>query len=230
MSPLRYRPCPVVLAAPSGTGKTTIARDLVEGSEDFVFSVSATTREAREGERDGVDYRFVSRHAFEEMIRREELVEWARVHGNLYGTPRRELSDAEDRGQHVVLDIDVQGARQIRTAVPEAVLIFVFPPSGRALLNRLATRGTEDEDELVRRLRNAREEMTEASVFDYVVVNDDLERAVARVEALVAAESQRPTRIRDLEGDVERLREEISAILLERTRGGAGSPQGKSEE
>lgn len=210
---LPYRPCPLVLAAPSGTGKTTIAHALVERFSRFEFSVSATTRSPRREERDGVDYSFMSRERFQAMIDADELVEWAEVHGNLYGTPKHGLEDAADRGEHVVLDIDVQGARQIRERVPEAVLIFVFPPSAEALWTRLTARGTEDLVEVKRRLEAARDELREAGHFDYIVVNDDLDRAISRIRAIVEAESHRPDRALDLPGDVQRLRTEIEDVV-----------------
>jgi len=213
---LPYRPAPVVLAAPSGTGKTTIARALVDGRASYVFSVSVTTRHPREGERDGVDYGFVSRDEFRAMVEREELVEWAEVHGHLYGTPRRNLEAAQERGEHVVLDIDVQGARQIRERVPEAVLVFVFPPSADALWVRLTARGSEDPDEVRRRLRTAGEELAEAERFQYVVVNDDLERAVAAVRSILEAESHRPGRARDLEDEVRTLQQGINELIIQK--------------
>jgi guanylate kinase len=210
---LPYRPCPLILAAPSGTGKTTIAHALVERFARFVFSVSATTRPPRGDEVDGVDYDFVSRDAFEAMIEGNELLEWAEVHGNLYGTPRRNLEAAAARGEHVVLDIDVQGARQLRERAPEAVLIFVFPPSASALWGRLTARGTEAMDEVRRRLAAAHEELAEARHFDYIVVNDDLDRAISRVRAIVEAESHRPSRALDLEGELVRLRSQIDDVM-----------------
>jgi guanylate kinase len=210
---LPYRPCPLILAAPSGTGKTTIAHALVDRFDHFVFSVSATTRRARQGEVDGVDYDFVSRETFRSMIDGGELLEWAEVHGNLYGTPRRNLEAAQERGEHVVLDIDVQGARQIRERAPGAVLIFIFPPSATALWGRLTARGTEALDEVKRRLRAGKAELEEAAHFDYIVVNDDLERAVARVRAIVEAESHRPGRALDLSGEVARVRREIDELV-----------------
>lgn len=213
MSGLPRRAYPVVLAAPSGTGKTTIAHELVNGWDHFVFSVSATTRPARKGEREGRDYHFVSRERFQAMIDDDELVEWAEVHGHRYGTPRKNLEDAAERGDHVVLDIDVQGARQIREKVSEAVLIFVFPPSARALFKRLKGRDTEASVEVERRIRNAREELEHARDFDYVVVNDDLKDAVSRIRGIVDAEDLRPARAEDLDRDVERLRGEIDALL-----------------
>ncbi len=221
---LPYRPCPLILAAPSGTGKTTIAHELVERHDHFVFSVSATTRRPRAGEIDGVDYEFVTREAFRAMIEADALVEWAEVHGNLYGTPRRNLEEAEARGEHVVLDIDVQGARQIRKRIPGAVLVFVFPPSADALWKRLTARGTEELQEVLRRLRAGRQELEEARHFDYIVVNDDLERSVVRVRAIVEAESHRPGRVRELEGVVEALRADIDALV--ESRGASGFPAG----
>ncbi len=210
---LPHRPCPLVLAAPSGTGKTTIAHALVDRFEHFVFSVSATTRPARPGEVDGRDYDFVTRERFRAMIEGDDLVEWAEVHGNLYGTPARNLQAAQARGEHVVLDIDVQGARQIRRRIPDAVLVFIFPPSAQALWTRLTARGTEELDEVRRRIRAGRQELEEAVHFDYIVVNEDLDRAVARVRAIVEAESHRPRRILDFEDELSRLRGEIDRVI-----------------
>lgn len=213
MTELRHRPCPVVLAAPSGTGKTTIAHELVARHERFTFSVSATTREAREGERDGIDYEFLPEGEFRRLAEEGELLEWAEVHGNLYGTPRRNLEAAQQRGQHVVLDIDVQGARQIRDRAPEAVLVFIFPPSARDLVARLTDRGTELADDVRRRLTGARDELQAAAEFDYIVVNDELGPAVEAVRGIVEAESHRPGRAQDLAGEIRRLREEVDRVL-----------------
>jgi guanylate kinase len=176
---------PLVLSAPSGAGKTTIARRLRERRGDVVFSVSATTRPPREGERDGRDYHFVSREEFRRMIDAGELIEWAEVHGSLYGTPLANVRAARARGEFLLLDIDVQGARQIRDRVPEAVRIFIVPPSGETLIGRLVGRGSEDAERVRRRLGNALEEIGAAAEFDHVVVNDDLEAAVDDVEAVL---------------------------------------------
>lgn len=213
MSGLGYRPFPLVIAAPSGTGKTTLARRLVEGSDGYRFSVSATTRARRPGERDGVDYHFVGRERFDAMAAAGELVEWAEVHGEAYGTPRRELAEGERQGMHVVLDIDVQGARQIRTAVPEALLIFVLPPSVPALVGRLTGRRTEDGAQVARRLRTALVELRAVPEFDHVVVNDHVERCVEEIRTIVRAEALRTVRARSLEKDVEEMREEIEKLL-----------------
>jgi guanylate kinase len=141
----------VVLAAPSGTGNTTLAHRLVRGSDRYAFSVSATTRSPRGSEQDGIDYHFLDREAFLSMVERDELAEWAEVHGRLYGTPKAELDEASRRGTHVVLDIDVQGARQVKEAVPDTKLVFVLPPSLEVLLERLRGRGTEEAADIGRR-------------------------------------------------------------------------------
>ncbi len=205
---------PVVIAAPSGTGKTTIARTLVERFDRFVFSVSATTRPPRESERDGVDYRFVSEEEFERMRVEGELIEWAEVHGYAYGTPRSAL-DAAGSGAHVVLDIDVQGAAQIRELVPNAVLIFLLPPSGSVLLARLRGRGTEATEVVIRRLKGSRGELHRARDFDHVVVNDDLERAIREVVAIVDGVPDGVEGVTDLDQEVIRLQSEIDAVLKE---------------
>jgi guanylate kinase len=213
MSPLSHRPFPVVLAAPSGTGKTTLAQRLVAESPVFVFSVSATTRPPREGERDGVDYHFVDRPTFEAMVERGELTEWAEVHGRLYGTPRSELEQAADAGKHVLLDIDVQGARQVRARVPDALLLFLLPPSVDDLMARLTSRGTERATEVGRRLRSALAELDAAAEFDFVVVNDDIEQCLDRIRSIVDAEASRVARVPGLEVELDGLRREIGRIL-----------------
>lgn len=213
MSGLPFRPFPVVLAAPSGAGKTTLARLLVEGSDSFTFSVSATTRPPRPGERDGVHYRFVDRPGFETMAAAGDLVEWAEVHGELYGTPRDEVERAAERGRHVVLDIDVQGARQIRREVPEALLVFVLPPSVETLVRRLDGRGTEERGQVAHRLQTALGELRAATEFDHVVVNDDLEGCLGEIRGIVEAERHRAARARDLESRLEEMREAIVGLL-----------------
>ena len=176
MSSLVHRTCPVVLSAPSGAGKTTIAKALVEKMEDVVFSVSSTTRPARDHEVDGVDYHFLSEVDFRAMIEADELVEWAEVHGHLYGTPRESLQAALEEGRFLILDVDVQGAMQMRERVQDVVLVFVLPPSADALVERLTGRGTEGEDNVTRRIENARGELEQASQFDYIVVNENLDQ------------------------------------------------------
>jgi guanylate kinase len=190
---------PVVLSAPSGAGKTTIARRLRERRADVVFSVSATTRPPRAGERDGVDYHFVDEGEFRRMIDAGELIEWAQVHGAFYGTPLRNVLDAAARGQFLLLDIDVQGARQIRGKVPDAVFVFVLPPSGRAL-----------------------EELRTAAEFDRVVVNDDLSAAVADVNAVLEGRGGDVRPHPPLDGMIEAIAAEIERHLDPRASRPAG--------
>lgn len=191
---------PVVLAAPSGAGKTTLARMLVDRNDEVSFSISATTRSPRPREQDGTDYHFVDDATFDRMIEKNELAEWAVVHGRRYGTPRREITSAIERGRTVVLDIDVQGARQLRRMFADALLIFVLPPSAEELARRLTGRASEDPAERRRRLTNAKREMEAVPEFDFVVINDDLERAYGVLESILRAEWARVRRNRGLEG------------------------------
>ncbi len=211
MSELRA-PVALVLAGPSGGGKTTLCRRLRERRRDVEFSVSATTRARRGGERDGIDYRFLTRPAFEALVAADGMLEWAEVHGELYGTPRGNLETAREAGRSLLLDIDVQGARQVRERVPEAVLVFLLPPGGPELLRRLRGRGSESDDEVRRRMRTALTELAAVEEFDYVVENDDLEETVAVVEAILEAESRRTRRFRERVAErAGRLREALSA-------------------
>ena len=207
------QPPPLVLSGASGVGKTTIARRLTQVDDRYRFSISATTRSRRASERDGVDYWFVTKARFATMIERGEMVEWAEVHGHLYGTPREELEGKRARWKRVVLDIDVQGARQIKDAIPDAILIFLLPPSPEALAARLTARGTETDKDLVRRLRRARKEMDLAPDFDFMVINDDLERAVGQVRAL-AEGFGRSGRHRDAPGLLGKVRREILLLRI----------------
>ena len=215
MSSPVHRTCPVVLSAPSGAGKTTIARALVERNEDVVFSVSATTRPARDHEVDGVDYHFLSEQDFQAMIEADEFVEWAEVHGHLYGTSRKAVERALDDGLFLILDVDVQGAMQMRQHIPDAVLVFVLPPGADALVERLRDRGTEGEDTLARRIENARGELEQASKFDYVVVNENLEQAIDEVWSIVIAEGRRTARAIDLSDRIRQLQHQIDQILAD---------------
>ena len=204
---------PLIFAAPSGAGKTSIAQALRERREDVVFSVSATTRPSRGYEQDGVHYFFRSEEEFRRMIAESQLLEWAEVHGNLYGTPRWNLEAARASGKHLILDIDVQGSRLVRHAVPEAVSVFVLPPSGEELTRRLVGRASEAPEARERRLRAARHEIAAAAEFDYVIVNEDLEASVDAVEAILKAESLRTKRLTVLPGFIDRLCEEVDQNL-----------------
>ncbi len=204
---------PLVIAAPSGAGKTTLARMLVARTPGLVFSISATTRPPRPREQDGRDYHFVDDETFSRMIDCNELVEWAVVHGKRYGTPRREITAALNSGRTVVLDIDVQGARQVRKMFADALLVFVLPPSADELASRLTARASEDADERRRRLANARREIQAAREFDYAVVNDELERTHGEIEAIVHAEWARVDRLRGLSDHTAALCRELDALI-----------------
>jgi guanylate kinase len=208
-----HRPFPVVIAAPSGAGKTSLARALVERRAELVFSLSATTRAPRAGERDGVDYRFVDDAGFDALIANGELLEWALVHGRRYGTLRSGVEDALSRGATVMLDIDVQGARRLRTTLPDAVLIFVLPPSVAEMERRLLGRGSESEAELAMRMRTARAELGAVTEFDYVVVNDEFEDTIGTLESIIAAERERVSRKQRLDEVLDALRADIDEMM-----------------
>ncbi len=174
-----------MLAGPSGVGKGTLVRRLRERLPRLHVSVSATTRPPRPGERDGVDYRFVSEEAFSRLVEAGELLEWAEVFGHRYGTPAAPVREALAAGKDVVLEIDVQGAFQVREREPGAVLVLIEPPSMAELERRLRERGTEGGERLAVRLATAERELAERGAFDHVVVNDDLERAVDRLVAII---------------------------------------------
>jgi guanylate kinase len=210
---LRNRTFPVIFAAPSGAGKTTIAHRLMGRRGDLVFSVSMTTRAPRHNEREGVHYFFVGEDEFRRRVGDGQLLEWAQVHGNLYGTPRRNLELALEQDRYLVLDIDIQGARQVRKAVAEAVSIFVLPPSGAELARRLIGRGSEDPAVQRRRLANALAEIRAADEFDYVIVNDSLDRSVDAVDAILRAEASRTARIPSLGSVLGDLDSEIRSQL-----------------
>ncbi len=199
----------LVLSSPSGGGKSTIARHLLGAREDLGYSVSATTRAPRTGERDGVDYHFLAPAEFERRVTAGEFVEWAEYGGAKYGTLKSEVQRVLDNGRGVVLDIEVAGARQVRTAFPDSVQVFVLPPSGAVLAERLRMRRTDDAAAQARRLAIAGQEIGAASEYDYVVVNDDLVAAVAQVAAILDAEGRKAKRMTDLDETVARLRREL---------------------
>jgi guanylate kinase len=184
-----------VVSAPSGAGKTTLCREARLVIPDLAYSVSATTRAPRPGEVQGVDFRFVSEKEFRVMLERGELAEWATVHGNLYGTPARPLEAALAAGRDVLLDIDTQGARQLRARYPEAVLVFIVAPSMAELEQRLRERGAESEHDIARRLTRAREEIALWRTYDYLIVNRDVKEAMDQLLAVILAERCRTARL-----------------------------------
>jgi len=206
-------PFAIILSAPSGGGKTTIAKTLLSRRKDLGYSVSCTTRAPRGTEVDGRDYYFISRAEFLAKREENEFAESAVVHGNLYGTLRSEVERVLATGRHVVMDIDVQGAVQFMRAFPQTVTIFILPPSAEVLLERLRARQTESPAQLAARLQSALQELQQVAEYEYIVVNDDLERAVSSVESIIDAETVSRERVKNLTRQVglliERLEQEI---------------------
>ena len=192
----RPPPLLIVISGPSGVGKDAILSRMREQGKHYHFTVTATTRPRRPAEQDGVDYIFVAERAFRQMIDQGELMEWAEVHGNLYGVPRAQVARALQDGDDVIIEADVQGAATIRRLAPDGVFIFLAPPSMEELASRLSQRMTESPEAVQRRLKTAEAEMVEASKFDHVVVNhrDRLDEAVREIEAIMARERRRTSR------------------------------------
>jgi guanylate kinase len=192
---LRRRGTLFVVSAPSGAGKTTLCREARLRVPDLAYSVSCTTRAPRPGEVDGSDFRFVSRETFLKMRDRDELAEWASVHGNLYGTPSGQLEAALHDGRDVLLDIDTQGATQLRGRYPEAVLVFVVAPSMAELEQRLRERRSDADQDIARRLARARDEIALWKQYDYLIVNRDVKEAMDQLMAIIQAERCRTGRL-----------------------------------
>jgi len=180
-----------IVSAPSGAGKTTLCRMLCETLGGIEHSISYTTRPPRKGERDGFDYSFVDRRVFMSMVDRNEFLEWAEVHGNLYGTSKGRIEDMKEKGLDVIMDIDVQGARQLMEKGIEACFIFVLPPSLSELNERLRGRDTDSADVIEKRLNKAREEIGEYKNYEYVIINDSLDKALDAMMSIVKAERNR---------------------------------------
>ncbi len=185
-----------VVSAPSGAGKTSLCKALTESLENLTHSISYATRKPRPGEIDGRDYFFVTPERFEAMIRAGDFAEWAKVHGNLYGTSRRVLDEMTAKGVDIILDIDTQGAKQIRGQFGDPLFIFIKPPSFAILEERLRNRKSDDETEIRKRMTRAREEIGDYGLYDFVIVNRDFDRALTELRAIVIAERCR-TRFAD---------------------------------
>lgn len=181
-----------IISGPSGVGKSTVLRSLFEERDDLYFSISATTREPREGEQDGVHYHFISVERFQEMIENDAFLEYAEYVGNFYGTPKKFVDEAMDAGRDVILDIEVRGALQVCAKRPETTRIFIAPPSWKELERRLKGRGTDSEEKIQKRLVRAKAELQTAGVYDYFVINDSVERAVREINAIMLSEHCKP--------------------------------------
>jgi guanylate kinase len=213
---LRRRGLMFVLSSPSGAGKSTLARLLLSEERDLILSISVTTRPRRASEVEGRHYHFIDKAEFERMRERGELLEWAEVHGNFYGTPRAPVERALARGQDVLFDIDWQGTEQlskIEATRPDLVRVFILPPNFRELRARLERRAEDASDTIRRRLRNAREEIEKWTAYDYVVINEDLDRSFPTVRAILAAERMRRERVTGLEDFVESLLREADEAV-----------------
>ena len=201
----------IVMSGFSGAGKGTIVKSLLE-KHDIFLSISCTTRKPREGEVDGKDYYFVTREEFEKMIREGEMIEWAEYAGNYYGTPKKAVNDRLAEGKDVLLEIEVQGGMQVKKLFPEAVLLFVVPPSADELLNRLRTRGTENESQIGLRLEQTVREIEYIKDYDYIVLNDQLDKAVQTVLNIMESQRIRPVFQKE---SIEGLKLDLSRLIQE---------------
>ena len=203
----------IILSGPSGAGKGTIHNELLKNNKNLKYSVSMTTRSPRDGEKDGVDYFFVDVNKFKEEIEKDSFLEYAEVHGNFYGTPKDYVEKCLSDGYDVILEIDIQGALNIKEKYNDGIFVFIMPPSMKELKNRLIKRGTETKDKLIERFKNAYKEINEFSKYNYVVINDEVENAVKKVEAIMLAERCRVDRIEEF--DVNNEEELIHEILVD---------------
>lgn len=195
-----------VISGPSGSGKTTLSSHAVKNIDNLRFSVSFTTRPIREGEVDGKDYFFVKHDEFEEMVRNGKFAEWAKVHGNLYGTPIDNINCLNDKGVDILLDIDVQGATQLKEKFSGAIFIFVVPPSMDVLEKRLKMRNSEKRDDITLRLYVVKDEIQQSKEYDYIIINDDMDSAGKMIEAIVKFE-----RAKNLNGSTNKVKSETSS-------------------
>ncbi|MFZ5755080.1 MAG: guanylate kinase [Bacillota bacterium] len=185
----------IVISGPSGVGKGTICRELFNKYDDIIYSVSTTTRKPRPGEVEGKHYFFTTEEEFQKLIAQDAFLEWAQVYGNYYGTPRQYVEEILQAGKDCILEIDIQGALQVKQKMPEGIFIFVVPPSLQELIRRITCRGTEDPSEIEKRMSQVSEEMSHLQDYDYIVVNDEVPSAVEQVRAIIVAERCRSSRM-----------------------------------
>ena len=197
----------LVVSGPSGAGKGTICKALLNKNDQIKLSVSATTRKPRNGEVHGVNYFFIEKEEFTKMIENDEFLEYAQIYDNFYGTPKAAIIECLEKGQDVILEIEMQGARQIKEVYPEGVFIFVLPPSLEELKSRIVGRGTETQEEIEKRFSCAFEEINQIVNYDYFIVNEDIEKSVSDVEAIICAEKNKVTRYKN--NIIDKFKEEL---------------------
>ena len=197
----------LVVSGPSGAGKGTICKALLNKNDQIKLSVSATTRKPRHGEVHGVNYFFIEKEEFTKMIENGEFLEYAQIYDNFYGTPKAAIIECLEKGQDVILEIEMQGARQIKEVYPEGVFIFVLPPSLEELKSRIVGRGTETQEEIEKRFSCAFEEINQIVNYDYFIVNEDIEKSVSDVEAIICAEKNKVTRYKN--NIIDKFKEEL---------------------
>ena len=197
----------LVVSGPSGAGKGTICKALLNKNDQIKLSVSATTRKPRNGEVHGVNYFFIVKEEFTKMIENGEFLEYAQIYDNFYGTPKAAIIECLEKGQDVILEIEMQGARQIKEVYPEGVFIFVLPPSLEELKSRIVGRGTETQEEIEKRFSCAFEEINQIVNYDYFIVNEDIEKSVSDVEAIICAEKNKVTRYKN--NIIDKFKEEL---------------------
>lgn len=195
----------IVISGPSGAGKGTICKEIIKRKKDLIISVSATTRSPRKNEIEGKNYYFYTEETFKEKIEKNDFLEYAKVYGNYYGTPKSKVIEEIKKGKNVILEIDIQGALQIKESYPKGIFIFVMPPSMEELKNRITSRGTDSREVILKRMGCAYHELNYAFKYDYVIINDDLEEAVKVVDSILIAENHKAVRKKDI---IEKIKEE----------------------